>query len=376
MYQRILAGALFGITCLGTINGAEPPETSQAEADGPFVFYRGNQIVVKSIERVDTGLLVRSETYLRKSEIRLQCFVPLQEDRFSFVLQDSFGPQPDVYALPSRMMVLSDIEGNFLGLKTMLMGAGVIDRHFHWRYGDGHLVLLGDFVDRGTQVTECLWLIYKLEEEASKAGGKLHFILGNHEILNLQGNTTYVRRKYMDNAALLGDPYRSWFDGNAELGRWLRSKNVVEKIGEFVFCHGGISPEIARSRLSLQELNSLARRYYGKSQETIPAGAAKLVYDYQYGILWYREAARGLISMAQMQEILAFAGAKRMVVGHTVGPDISAQYGGRLICIDLYHEENIRRGFMKCLLIEGTYCYGIDSKGERSPIYPRKNHGG
>ncbi len=45
----------------------------------------------------------------------------------------------------------------------------------------------GDMFDRGDQVTECLWLVYALEETAKAAGGYVHFILGNHELMNLQG---------------------------------------------------------------------------------------------------------------------------------------------------------------------------------------------
>ncbi len=45
-------------------------------------------------------------------------------------------------------------------------------------------------------MTECLWLIYSLEEKAKAAGGYVHFILGNHEIMNMQGDFRYVQDKY------------------------------------------------------------------------------------------------------------------------------------------------------------------------------------
>jgi len=50
------------------------------------------------------------------------------------------------------------------------------------------LVLVGDCVDRGQEVTQVLWLIYKLEIAAKNKGGSVHFVLGNHEIMNFQGN--------------------------------------------------------------------------------------------------------------------------------------------------------------------------------------------
>jgi len=275
------------------------------------------------------------------------------------------------------MLALSDIEGDFLALKTMLQGAKVMDKQFNWTFGNGHLMLVGDFFDRGTNVTECLWLLYKLEAEAEAVGGKVHFILGNHEILNLQDNTAYVRRKYLENADFIGEDYKNWYDQNSELGRWLRSKNAVEKIGDYVFCHGGISPELANTRLGLYEINRIARQHLGKPNEAIADADAKAIFDLRTGIFWYRSIAKNLISKEEVSAVLQFAGAKRMVIGHTLQPDLTALYGGRVICIDLYHEENLRQGFMKTLWIEEGYCYCLNSHGEKSAVFsspvPLKN---
>ena len=64
------------------------------------------------------------------------------------------------------MFVVSDIEGEFKAFRQLLQGNNIIDENFNWTFGNGHLVLTGDFVDRGTLVTEVLWLIYSLEEKA------------------------------------------------------------------------------------------------------------------------------------------------------------------------------------------------------------------
>jgi hypothetical protein len=85
----------------------------------------------------------------------------------------------------NKLIAISDIEGNFMAFTETAAANGVIDTNFNWTFGEGHLVLTGDFFDRGTQVTEVLWLIYSLEEKAKDAGGYVHYILGNHEIMNL-----------------------------------------------------------------------------------------------------------------------------------------------------------------------------------------------
>ena len=39
----------------------------------------------------------------------------------------------------------------------------------------------------------------------------------------------------------MNKPYMQLFGPNAEIGRWLATKNVVERVGNTLFTHGGIS---------------------------------------------------------------------------------------------------------------------------------------
>jgi hypothetical protein len=105
----------------------------------------------------------------------------------------------------------------------------------------GHLVLVGDFVDRGTMVTEVLWLIYSLESQAEAAGGKVHYILGNHEIMNMNGDHHYVHPRYKAHADSMHISYLKLFSQQSELGRWFATKNVTERIGNVLFAHAGFS---------------------------------------------------------------------------------------------------------------------------------------
>ncbi len=295
------------------VRGGDPFDISRADADGPHVFYRGPNIIVKSIQLRDTATVVITDVYPERKLVRLTCTVPATGDRFTFPLQDQLNTSPEQYAMPSRLLVLSDIEGNFEAFKMMLLSAGVINDKFQWTFGDGHIVLLGDYFDRGLNVTECLWLAYKLEQEALAAGGRVHFILGNHEVLNLQGDTRYVRNKYLENARLIGEDYSRWYANDTELGRWLRTKNAVERIGDQVFCHGGISPELAHTGLALSDINRIARHYLGVPTAQIVDPYACEIFNTHTGIFWFRGASKGMLTDAEMSEVLAFAGTKRMV---------------------------------------------------------------
>lgn len=343
-------------------------DPSVGDNDGPYVFYRNNQIMVKTVVRRDTVLGTRTQVFGSKKAVKLTCNVAQTGASFSFSLRDSFSVQTEVYDMPARLIVLSDIEGNFEAFQMMLQGVGIVDDQFNWSFGNGHLVLLGDFFDRGLNVTECLWLIYKLEAEADAAGGKVHFILGNHEVLNLAGQTEYVRKKYLDNARVLSEDYGRLYAIDTELGRWLRTKNAVEKIGDYVFCHGGISPQLVQTKLTLPDINRIARLYLGKKEDKIENPQARAVFDHHTGIFWYREAAKNRLTPDALDQILAFAGVQCMVIGHTLVADILNLYDGKVICVDLYHEEYLSKGYIKCLFIENGTPYGLNSKGEKNSL--------
>jgi Calcineurin-like phosphoesterase len=347
---------------------ADPKDSSKADTDGPHVFYRGDKVVVKYVVMRDTGAKAVTQIFPNTETVGLTCMIPETKDKFSFSIRQNLSTSPAVYPASKRLLALSDIEGNFEAMKLMLQSAGVMDTEFNWSFGDGDLVLVGDFFDRGLNVTECLWLLYKLDGEAEKAGGKLHFILGNHEIMNLQGNTKYMRSKYFENARLMQMDYKYWYDHNSELGRWLRSKNAIERIGDYVFCHGGISLDMVNMGLNFEEINRHVQENIGKTEQEITSPEAKLIFDTKVGVFWYRALAKSLVTAAEVDTIMDYLEGKKLVLGHTLQQDIAAYYDGRVICIDLYHEELLRQGFVKALWVENGKAYALTSKGIKSSI--------
>ncbi|RYZ50966.1 MAG: metallophosphoesterase, partial [Sphingobacteriales bacterium] len=152
--------------------------------DGPYVYY-GDDAGYKVYNVTAHGQPVKT-TLTGNGKLHVE--VPIEKPmQFNVQLRDSVSLTPSGYPMPSRLLIISDIEGNFKGFYDFLIGNKVIDSGFNWIFGDGHLVLLGDFVDRGNFVIQVLWLVYMLEQKAAAAGGQVHYILGNHEIINLEG---------------------------------------------------------------------------------------------------------------------------------------------------------------------------------------------
>jgi peroxiredoxin len=341
--------------------------------DGPYVFHTGNELTSCSID--DTSLI---RSVLNKST-RQQLTVQTDlEKTFIVQLQTSVAVQPAVYPACEKLLVFSDIEGNFDAFRKLLQANKVIDDNFNWIFDKGHLVFAGDMFDRGMQVTECLWLMYVLEEKAKAAGGYVHFVLGNHEIMNMQGAHHYTRSKYKTNAALMGKTLTELYSENSELGRWLRTKNIVEKIGDLLFVHGGISPEMNRLSLGIEDINALARPYYGikidsTNRELLTIYDSRHGERYRISPFWSRGYYKtmttqgiGKISNQQLDTTLNKFNVRRIITGHTVVADtISIHYEGRVINTDTKHA----KGLSEALLIEGNRYYRVNLKGDKVLLF-------
>lgn len=139
-------------------------------------------------------------------------------------IQPELNIEPSIYTLPEKFLAVSDIEGNLEAFVMLLQDAGVMDTNYNWTFDDGHLFFVGDMFDRGTNVTECLWLLYRLESQAEAMGGKIHFIVGNHDMMNMIYDFRYVAQKYLANVLLMDETLESIYASDTELGSWLRTK--------------------------------------------------------------------------------------------------------------------------------------------------------
>ncbi len=286
--------------------------------------------------------------------------------KFRTTIRKSIKNEPCLYEMPQKLLALSDIEGNFFALRELLIHNGIMSPQYNWTFGNGHLVLNGDFFDRGLHVTECLWLIYHLEQEAIKDGGYVHFILGNHEIMNMNNDLRYVRNKYYENTYIIKEAYSNWYTPDTELGRWLQSKNIVEKIGQYLFTHGGICEEIANNKADVEKINSVARDYYYKEEKALESKDkfTAMLFSDKFSPFWYRGYVSQSIDEMTLDKILAKYQVSKIVVGHSLVDDVRYYYNSKVIAIDTKHASGDAEG----LLVESDTEYRVDSAGKRFPI--------
>jgi len=339
--------------------------SSPSRYDGPYVLYKNDKVYVnyifddKGVKTVQTDSVPVSE----KNHLVLKIATDIPGKEFSVQLKSKLHNEKNDFRKVSKQLAISDIEGTFSAFRKLLQGNNVIDDNFNWTFGDGHLVLTGDFFDRGDRVTEVLWLIYSLEEQAKAAGGYVHFVLGNHEIMNLNGDLRYVHSKYMGNAGLLNENYLALYGEQSELGRWLRTKNVMQKVGNVLYVHGGVSSVVNSMELSVSKVNELVRPFYGDTTYNYPDLKVDVLYS-DLGPFWYRGyyINKYKASQQQIDSTLFQFGVKYIATGHTIVADtISTSFNKKLFNTDVPHY----KGHSEALYIEKGSFYRVNATGEK-----------
>jgi len=301
-------------------------------------------------------------------------------------------PAPPIH----RIVAVGDLHGDFAAWRAIATAAGLVDRQGRWAGGDTVLVQTGDVVDRGPDSLKIVQDLMRLQSEAPRAHGRVVALVGNHEAMNITDDLRYVsagdfaafanagsetlrdqvyaaNRDAIEAAyhrrdpAMTGEAIRlAWLKATplgliehqkawcppGFIGRWVVRNPAVVMLDGTLFVHGGISP--AYANLPIAEINrrvaeALAAR----------ATADDAIINDPAGPLWYRglaardepaptgpaapaEPASAPAAApppppveAQLDQLLAAYGAKRIVIGHTpILSGIAVEYGGRLVRID------------------------------------------
>lgn len=294
---------------------------------------------------------------------------PLHETRIRLPLDPSRAGA--VLEAPDSVYVVGDVHGHFDELRRLLVHVGLVDEAGRWTGGGAHLVFLGDLVDRGRDVTRTLWWIYELEERARRAGGTVHVVPGNHEVMVWTNDLRYVPGKELEVARLHGLPYWALLDPRTSvLGRWLASKPPVLALGDLLLAHGGVSPayegwsvEAFDDSLAAWVEEPLFHHLADTTVAVPPMDSTALArrLDFFFGSenpFWYRgwfptdayratpaaagdsaeadaSGAAGESAVERLDEVLRRHGASRHVVAHTPLERVTALYEGRVLATDL-----------------------------------------
>ncbi|MFZ2340519.1 MAG: metallophosphoesterase [Bacteroidales bacterium] len=327
----ILAISLFLTLSVSAVNPAG--ERDSIINDGPCFFLSNDTLRVMWIENniLQQGNILRGRT----AEFNVPGgLTGKYED-----LIKPFRIKPDFqqrYKSIDSIAVISDLHENYVTYLNQLAANGIIDKELNWKFGKGHLVFLGDAFDRGDQVTEILWHLFKIEKQAEKKGGRVHFILGNHELMILAGDLMYIHEKYRKVEAIAGTSYTDLYSENSVPGRWLRSKPVMITINNILFVHAGVSPELVQKGMKIEQINQLSyERIVGKEIDPDLENENVNLLNGNDGPLWYRGYfADTTLNTTGLDSILGFYGKEHLVAGHTPQETILTLFGNKVIGVD------------------------------------------
>lgn len=306
-------------------------KTDSLISEGPYIFWQDGAFHAKWVEE---GKL-KMENNISLDFPAKELGLGVDTEQFKSTITSNPGTAQK-YRKVSNVAVISDIHGQYDLMVELLKNHGVINDNLDWVFGKGHLVINGDIMDRGDKVTEILWLAYKLEHQAKKAGGRLHFLVGNHELMVIRGDIRYLHEKYVIAAEIIGITIEELYGFNSVLGNWVRKRPAIVSINDLLFVHAGISPEFIERKMTAKKVN---RMFQENILGPFPPKANKED-DYLFlmgsnGPVWYRGYfTDGEISEVGIDEILAYFKSKHIIVGHTPFQTVSSHFGKKVIGVD------------------------------------------
>ena len=289
-------------------------------SDGPYIFIEKDKLINKSI--------VNGEVITTL----------LSLDSYDTI----YYPEKSTFKKIKKIAALSDIHGQYDIAIELLKNNKIIDENLNWNFAKGHLVITGDIFDRGDKVNELLWLIYKLENQAKDKGGRVHYLLGNHEYMILQNDLRYLTDKYVLSSKLLDIDYDKLYGNKTILGKWLRSKPAIIKLNNIVFTHGGISKKfLEKYGIDLDNINTMMRKNNIYTKEQLKSTD---YYDLYYGknsLIWYRgyfkkyfDSYKADLTNNDIDKVLKLLNAKTIIIGHTTQEEIVALFNNKIFGVD------------------------------------------
>lgn len=212
----------------------------------------------------------------------------------------------------TKTLVIGDIHGDIHALESILIGAQVIrvasNGTWVWTYGNNTVVQVGDLIDRGPHDATILNHVHNIRHQ-----GRWIQLLGNHEIMNLQGDFRYA----VDGPGL-------GFETNAQRRAYfkttfLKEMPVIHVQDQTVFVHGGLSSPFVIAR-GVGRINEETRACLG-SRRGPCASLQHIVWDRTYAQdILGRKRPFWQVCEDTLMPMLSSYNATTLVVGHSPVP--------------------------------------------------------
>lgn len=271
------------------------------------------------------------------------------EDKFKTIYNlkcNNYKYLPNKLPPVKRIIAIGDVHGDLKLVYKILQNAKVLVNN-NWttnkKYRETVVVQLGDQIDncRPDQFNTCntknytkndsnddlkiLKFFTNLHSQAQIYGGAVYSILGNHELMNVNGDYTYVSYENLNDTnfqslSSFTDPTLARQDafkpGNKIANFLACTRKTALIIGNNIFVHAGIVPEIAK-KYDINDINSIVGLYLFNELNT-PNDYNDILNSPDNSPLWNRLYGKKL-SIQKCNEIgksLELYNVNNMFVGH------------------------------------------------------------
>ena len=272
--------------------------------------------------------------------------------------------QPTYIGPKSRIIVIGDVHGDISRLTRTLYNLNIITPAFKWiaEPADTVIVQMGDQVDSKSRMgnaadntwetlpdIEVLYFFDRLDKLARAHGGRALSLVGNHEFMNSIGVFDYVSESSMNKVSYRQEKFAP---GGQIASEILAKRNVVLKIGDILFVHGGfLKSHLALCGGDLAKINEDFRKFLRdeqlNSREKLWINA--LIND-ENGMLWTRDYMLKTPEELDLNNVLAALDCTRVIVGHNTVDTISMK--GPICFTDAMFSRAYGRESIEVLIID------------------------
>jgi len=186
-----------------------------------------------------------------------------------------------------------------------------------------------------------------LQDQAAAVGGQVINLLGNHELMLMQGDTRYATARDQDAYGGHQEFLRQWTSTGEQTfgGRVRRRARVAAVVADVLYVHAGLQPKILDKFASGIEGQEAVPRLNDQALNLLLAGerelqASRSAMLHEDGPFWTRKLSLEPESVAcpLVEQTLDRLGLRRMVVGHTPqqSGDVGLRCKGRLVLADTF----------------------------------------
>lgn len=261
---------------------------------------------------------------------------------------EGFTPPRSSWPAQPRVVAIGDLHSDIEATRRAFRLAGATDENDGWIGGALNVVQLGDMIGRSDDERQVLDFLFFMREHAQLAGGNVHLLVGNHEVMGGRVDNQAVGLNpfpgYEDLVNLdLGDPRLSILPeyqkkrgaalmSGGPYARRFATLPTVLQIGRTVYVHGGVVPRWAE--YGLDKINAEVSHWlFGACAEP----DSSLGVDDGDRVMWTRQFSSlvDATDCAVLEQSLTILGATRMIVAHTVQGTITSYCDNKVWAVDV-----------------------------------------